>query len=97
MALRDGIQLVAQPLGSWIKYGQSSERLWDEHVTGNATAPRPEPSQATGNTFDDIELEPDELGTTIATVDRLGDPDERPGQLEEVRTDNGSTETLTGE
>ena len=31
-ALRDGLQLVAQPLGAWVKYQQTAEDQWNEHA-----------------------------------------------------------------
>lgn len=96
VALRDGIQLVGEPLGAWIKYGESSERLWNEHVTSTPTDHGKSTTPAPDAAFDDIELEPNDVGTTDATIDRLGDDHERPGLLEEVRTDNGSTETALG-
>lgn len=38
VALRDGLQLVSEPLGAWVNYQQTAEKQWNEHLEPPAPA-----------------------------------------------------------
>lgn len=88
LALRSGLYVVGEPLGSWIRYQESAEKLWNEHITNpkadNGKEPRP--------TIDDVVR--DELGDEPTGPE---DFEFERGQLPEVPDDNEVIQALNGE
>jgi hypothetical protein len=93
IALRNGIQLVAEPLNAWIKYQESSEELWNEHAKSPAKDTSPSPVTEYANGDADLALSDLDRGEAPA-FERLDDVDERPGQLPEVREDHEVIQSL---
>jgi hypothetical protein len=87
VALRDGIQLVGEPLGAWVNYQKSSEKLWNEHVTHPEKDNRQEPQPA----IDDVgTFEPGGLDSGDLGYER-GEPVEVPEDHEVVQILSSAT------
>ena len=94
VALRDGIQLVGAPLGAWVEYQKSSEKLWDEHIKKPAKVDATSPEETGVDTGTPVGI-PAYDGGIRTDEDRYNDVDERSGFRPEVHEDHEVIQALS--